>query len=153
FYRGLAFVAYKEGTDIKDEAALVKLVDQESWSVEMSAEKTHVMFRGQDVTEHINAEEIGSLASQISGVPKVRAALLDAQRRCALQVPGLIAEGRDCGTVVFPNALVKIYLTARAEDRAQRRASEQGISVTETQDAQRIRDAQDATRKAAPMQI
>ncbi len=153
FYRGLAFVAYKKSTDLKSEEALVQLAESSIWSVEMTAEKTCVFLDKEDVTEEINREEIGNLASIVSQFSRVRTALLEAQRRCAVGVEGLVAEGRDCGSVVFPNAPLKVFLTARAGDRAARRAKEEGRSVSETKAQQAIRDAQDATRKAAPMQI
>lgn len=152
FYRGLAYVASQLKTDMFSEKALVDLAVSNKWSVEMTPEKTCVLFAGQDVTDEISREEIGNLASKISSYKEVRKALLDAQRQCA-KSPGLVAEGRDCGTVVFPQAPLKIFLTARAEDRAARRAKDEGKSVTETQDAQRIRDAQDANRKTAPLAI
>ncbi len=152
FYRGLAYVAQQLNLDFTDEGAIARLVDNREWEVRMDHEKTRVILHGKDVTNEINREEVGSLASKISSFPKVRAALLEAQRRCAKGVVGLVAEGRDCGTVVFPGANVKFFLTARSEDRAARRAQEQGKSMEETHDLQKVRDAQDANRKAAPMQ-
>jgi len=152
FYRGLAYVAHRLNLNFDDERALAVLATSTRWRVEMAAENTHVFFEGKDVSEEINREEVGSLASKISQFPEVRKALLQAQRRCAIGVTGLVAEGRDCGTVVFPQAQVKLFLTARAEDRAARRAKDEGKSVLETQEVQKIRDAQDITRKAAPLQ-
>ncbi len=152
FYRGLAYVAQQLNIDFTDEGAIARLVDNSEWEVRMDHEKTRVVLHGKDVTNEINREEVGSLASKISSFPKVRAALLEAQRRCVKGVNGLVAEGRDCGTVVFPAADVKFFLTARSEDRAARRAQEQGKTMEETHDLQKVRDAQDANRKAAPMQ-
>lgn len=152
FYRGLAYVAQQLNIDFANEAEVARLVDSETWEVRMDDEKTRVIFKEKDVTNEINREEVGSLASKISSFPKVRSALLEAQRRCAVGVNGLVAEGRDCGTVVFPKADVKFFLTARSEDRAARRAQEQGKTLEETHDLQKVRDAQDANRKAAPMQ-
>jgi cytidylate kinase len=152
FYRGLAFVAHDAGIDIKDESAVVHLARTANWKIHLTSEETLVILNGRDVTADIAREDIGTLASQISQFPKVRTALLDAQRQCAKETDGLVAEGRDCGTVVFPQAQVKIFLTARAEDRAARRALEEGRDLTKTIDDQKRRDAQDANRKAAPMQ-
>jgi cytidylate kinase len=152
FYRGLAYVARVHQTDLSDEAALERLAHSSEWSVQMREVRTVVMLGQTDVTDEIGKEDIGSLASQISSFPRVRKALLDAQRKCAEGVSGLVAEGRDCGTVVFPKANLKIFLTARAEDRAARRALEEGRDLDQTIDAQKLRDAQDAGRKAAPMQ-
>jgi cytidylate kinase len=153
FYRGLAFVAHVESVDIHDEKLMASLSLSAIWSVQMSEKMTHVFLKGQDVTEEIFREHIGNLASTISQYPLVRQTLLEAQRRCALNVKGLIAEGRDCGSVVFPNAQVKIYLTASPLDRAARRAKDEGKSVDETISQQKIRDQQDSSRKAAPLQV
>lgn len=152
FYRGLAFVAHRSGVDIKDEDALVDIAQSANWYVKLTPEETQVFFNGENVTREIGLEQIGLLASQISSFPKVRRALLGAQRRCAQGVEGLIAEGRDCGTVVFPQAQVKIFLTARAEDRAARRARDEGRDVAQMIEEQQKRDARDASRKEAPMQ-
>lgn len=152
FYRGLAYIAYAQKADMTNEAAIVKLASSSDWSVLMTPEETCVMMGPKDVTSEIGREEVGSLASKISSFPKVRAALLDAQRQCARGVTGLVAEGRDCGTVVFPSAQVKIFLTARAEDRAARRALEEGRDLDQLMTEQQKRDAQDANRKAAPLQ-
>ncbi len=153
FYRGLAFVADAEAIDIRDEEQMASLSLSAIWSVQMSEKMTHVFLKGQDVTEEIFRENIGNMASTISQYPLVRQTLLDAQRRCALNVKGLVAEGRDCGSVVFPYAQVKIYLTASPQDRAARRARDEGKSVDETINLQKIRDQQDSSRKAAPLQI
>ena len=153
FYRGLAFVAQRTGTAVDDEKALVDLAVSDVWSVEKDPENTKVVFQGADVTEHIYKEEVGAAASKLSSLAGVRKSLLEAQRDMAKSDEWMIAEGRDCGTVVFPEAPLKVYLTARSEARAQRRASEQGASLEETQKAQAERDRQDATRKAAPMQV
>lgn len=152
FYRGLAYIADHKGIDMSDERALVELAQSAEWSVRLRADQTCVFLQELDVTDEIGREHVGSLASKISSFPKVRLALLDAQRRCAVGVPGLVAEGRDCGTVVFPRAQVKIFLTARAEDRAARRALEEGRDLGAMISEQQKRDSQDANRKAAPMQ-
>lgn len=152
FYRGLAYVAHRSNVDIESEDAVVRCAQTANWSIRLTSAETLVIFQGQDVTAEIGREEIGTLASKISSFPKVRTALLGAQRQTARGVDGLIAEGRDCGTVVFPQARVKIFLTARAEDRAARRALEEGRDLNQTIDDQKRRDAQDAGRKTAPMQ-
>lgn len=153
FYRGLAFVSLQEEVDSADEKALVRLAKDSVWSVEMTSEKTAVLYKNSDVTAEINSEKTGSVASVISQYPEVRAALLQAQRDCGLQPPGLIAEGRDCGTVVFPSALLKVYLTARSEDRAKRRAEEQGLELKSTVEEQKMRDERDTSRASAPLQV
>lgn len=154
FYRGLAFVAQSLRADLSNEEALAKLAtDSKVWHVEMQEEQTLVFLGGKDVTSEIFREDIGSIASQISHFPKVRASLLGAQRMCAETTQGLVAEGRDCGTVVFPGAEAKVYLTATQENRAERRAKEQGLSAEKTVEDQRIRDQQDSSRKTAPLQV
>ncbi len=152
FYRGLAYIAHELKADTSNEDEIVKLATTADWAVDMTPEQTCVLMTGRDVTDHVGREEYGSLASKISSFPKVRAALLEAQRQCAVGVTGLVAEGRDCGTVVFPKAQVKIFLTARAEDRAARRALEEGRDVGQLVNEQLKRDSQDANRKAAPLQ-
>lgn len=154
FYRGLAFSAQQKKLNLDDIPALVKLAHSHEWSVEPRPENTVVRFEGVDVTEQLNGEGVGAIASKISQIPEVREALLEAQRRCAQgEGGGLVAEGRDCGTVVFPNAVVKVFLTANSEHRAARRAAEQGQDTAQVIEAQKIRDAQDSQRKTAPMAI
>jgi CMP/dCMP kinase len=153
FYRGLAYVAQQMKTDLDHPVALSELCFSKMWKIVLTTEKTQVWFDGQDVTEKISHEDVGNIASRISHFPEVRQSLLDHQRNCALENKGLIAEGRDCGTVVFPMAEAKIYLTARSEDRASRRAQELGLDKDVLEAQQKQRDIQDSTRKVAPMQI
>ena len=153
FYRGLGFMALQERVDTRNEEALVSLIQSEDWSVELGEETTQFVFKGEDVSSEIFKEEVGATASKVSGYSKVREALLEAQRSLAKIHPQLIAEGRDCGSVVFPGAPVKVYLTARSESRAARRAEEEGSDIKTTIEAQKIRDQQDASRKAAPMLV
>lgn len=153
FYRGLGYVADRLKYNLNDEKSLSDLALSDQWKVEMTSESTRVVLGTEDVTDQIFQEHVGGIASQISQLPKVRAALLQPQRDCQNQSLGLIAEGRDCGTVVFPNAEIKIYLTARQEDRAHRRAKESGANASEIQKEQTKRDQQDSNRKVAPLQI
>lgn len=153
FYRGLGYAAHRLNLNLADEQVLSDLSRSSQWRVEMSESQTHVYFGDEDVTSHIGKEEIGNVASRISSFPQVRASLLAGQRDCKARTEGLVAEGRDCGTVVFPDAEVKIYLTARSEDRAERRAKEQGGSAQAIMADQKQRDLQDSTRKTAPLQV
>ncbi|MCB0385902.1 MAG: (d)CMP kinase [Bdellovibrionales bacterium] len=154
FYRGLAFVARQLHADLSNEEAVVDVAESADWEVRLSPERTLVFLNDEDVTDEIYREEMGEFASQISQFPKVRSSLLEAQRRCLKKGSvGLVAEGRDCGTVVFPNAPVKVYLEAASGSRAERRALEQGASVEETKASQARRDQQDKTRKTAPLQV
>jgi len=152
FYRGLAYVALQKKISFDDTKALTVLADSNEWKVQVSHERTQVFYKDHEVTDAISAEDVGNCASQISKHPEVRKALLAQQRKFALSAAGLVAEGRDCGTVIFPDAEAKIYLTASSERRAERRAHEKGAEVSEIKAAQKDRDNQDTTRKTAPLQ-
>lgn len=153
FYRGLGYAALHSNIDITDVKALTELAHSNVWSVKMSPTRTQVFFNNHEVTDDISHEDVGNIASKISHYPDVRKALLAAQRNCGAGPQGLVAEGRDCGTVVFPQAQAKIYLTASSEHRAARRAAELGLDQGEMEEAQKVRDRQDSTRKAAPLQV
>lgn len=153
FYRGLAFAAIQLDIDLDDVQALAKLTHDPVWSVQMNDARTTVLFRNNDVTDLIAHEDVGNFASKVSHYPEVRKALLDAQRNCSSGPQGLVAEGRDCGTVVFPKAEAKVYLTANSEHRAARRAAELGLDQGDMAKAQQQRDLQDSTRKVAPMAV
>jgi cytidylate kinase len=114
-----------------------------------------VYLGGQEVTRHIRTESAGSDASMVAALPSVREALLERQRRFAV-APGLVADGRDMGTVVFPHARVKIFLTASAEERAARRykqLKEKGVAATLAALSKEIaeRDQRDITRAVSPL--
>ncbi|MBK7844360.1 MAG: (d)CMP kinase [Bdellovibrionales bacterium] len=153
FYRGLAFLVKSHQIDVSDETKIAELIRQAAWEVRLSPERTQVFVNGDDVTEEIYREEVGETASLISQFPSVRSSLLKAQRDCCLGVKGLVAEGRDCGTVVFPDAPIKIYLEASSALRAARRAQEEGLKVEVTAASQALRDKQDSHRQVAPLQI
>lgn len=153
FYRGLAFAAKQLDMDLNDPEKLSELANDKIWKIELTAERTKAFFKNEDVTEKIAQEDVGNLASKISQYPEVRQSLLDLQRECAVENLCLIAEGRDCGTIVFPHAEAKIYLTANSENRAQRRAEEQGQDQQAIAELQKQRDSQDSNRKIAPLQI
>ena len=152
FYRGIAYIVFKKNVDVKDEEAIVAVIKKSKWEVKMKPNETAFYFDGNDVTKDIHKEEVGTIASQISQFQKVRKSLLEAQRQCETSA-GLVAEGRDCGTVVFPRAEIKIFLTAKSEDRANRRAQESGAKASEILELQKKRDARDSQRTVAPMQV
>lgn len=115
-----------------------------------------IWLMGEEVTSQVRSEEIGEAASQIAYLPELRAALLDKQR-AFLRPPGLVADGRDMGTVVFPRAPLKIFLTASIEERAQRRykqLKELGFdaSLSHLAEVIQTRDQRDASRPVAPLQ-
>lgn len=150
-YRALAYGAVKNDLALDDIPGLVNLV--EKLPVEFKA--TSILYDGVDVTSKVRTEEVAGVASTVAVIPEVRAALLQRQKDFA-QSPGLIADGRDMGTVVFPNSPVKLYLTASAEVRAERRVKQlknQGVDANILQITQDIkeRDERDTGRKTAPL--
>lgn len=153
FYRGLAYAALQLEIDLNDVASLASLTHSPVWSVKMDDACTRVFFKEQEVTDQIAHEDVGSFASKVSHYPEVRKALLAVQRGCSQGSTGLVAEGRDCGTVVFPQAEAKVYLTANSEHRAARRAAELGLDQSDMVKSQQQRDLQDSTRKVAPMAV
>jgi CMP/dCMP kinase len=110
-----------------------------------------VIANGEDVTEAIRDPEVTEAASRIATNPQVREALVDKQR-ALLSRGDWVAEGRDIGTVVAPNAAVKVFLTASAEERARRRADELGADLEMVKRDQALRDAQDSSREHSPLQ-
>jgi len=153
FYRGLAYVAHSRGIALDNEDGLAELCNSDIWEVCLDPEKTLVCFEGKDVSEEVYVEEVGNMASKISKFPKVRKNLLAAQRLLSEKYDPLIAEGRDCGSVIFPQAELKVFLTAHSSDRAQRRALEEGADIEKIKQEQTVRDAQDSERKSAPLKV
>ena len=155
-YRLLAFAAQRRGIALDDESALAALSGELDIRFPADGEGDRVLLEGEDVGDAIRTEAAGSGASRVAVLSAVREALLDRQRRFRL-VPGLVADGRDMGTVVFPDADAKIFLTASAEERARRRCkqlNEKRISVKFEDvlaDIQ-VRDERDASRSVAPLQ-
>ncbi len=120
-----------------------------------SSGEPRVFLEGEDVTNEVRSDATGQLASQVAALPSVRDALLERQRAFR-KAPGLVADGRDMGTVVFPDAEVKIFLTASAEKRAERRfrqlqAMGAGVSIGDLLTSIRERDERDRNRSVAPL--
>jgi len=151
FYRGLAWAVSYLGVDPEEESQVAPMAASPDLVVRLTPESTHVFWGAVEITEDIRADYVGALASRVSRYPSVRTALLAAQRDCARRVPGLVAEGRDCGTVIFPTAQLKVYLTASEGARAQRRALQEGGDAAGLLASQRARDIQDSSRKTAPL--
>ena len=151
-YRVTAYAAQAEGINLEDEAALAALARR----LKLRFEAGETFLDESPVGDAIRSEEAGRAASRIAALPDLRLALLERQRafRCS---PGLVTDGRDMGSVVFPDATLKIFLTASAEERAQRRYKQligKGLDANLAnllQDLQE-RDARDAARSAAPLQ-
>lgn len=154
-YRLVAVAAARDGLDIDDGEALARAVGHLQIEFRVTADALQVWLDGAEVTAAIRAEDCARAASRLAVHAPLRAALLPLQRDFA-RPPGLVAEGRDMGTVVFPHAALKIFLTASAEQRAQRRwaqLSQAGVdaSLAAILDDLRRRDARDASRAAAPL--
>lgn len=154
-YRVLALAALHHQVDISSEEALVPIaahLDVRFVSVEGELQ---VILEGEEVTHEIRTQEVSNTASKVAAFPRVREALLRRQRGFK-EAPGLIADGRDMGTVVFPEAPVKIFLDASAEERAQRRMlqlQEKGFDVNFERLLSEIkeRDDRDRNRAVAPL--
>ena len=155
-YRLVAHAGRTDGIDLADEPALARIAQALDIRFESNPAGGEVVrLRDRDVTREIRTERAGSDASRVAALPMVRRALLERQRRFA-RLPGLVADGRDMGSVVFPDAAVKIFLTASAEERARRRhkqLKEQGITANLAALSLEIaeRDRRDATRAASPL--
>jgi len=156
-YRLVALAARKHSIpfdDVDSLATLAAHLDVEFIDAEGDEEMT-ILLEGEDVTLELRTETTGNGASQVAAVPEVREALLERQRAFR-QPPGLVADGRDMGTVVFPDATVKIFLTASAEERARRRYNQlkdKGLSVTMRSLLDEIaeRDERDQKRTTSPL--
>lgn len=154
-YRAIGLYASRRGADLQDEAAVAALLPQIKLDIRLEDGTQHVYLNGEDVSEAIRAEAIGMAASAVSAHGAVRAFLLETQRSLAAG-QNVLMDGRDIGTVVLPDATVKIFLTASPEARAQRRCLElrqKGKDADyETVLADiRQRDEQDMSRPIAPL--
>lgn len=154
-YRAIGLYARRAGADTKNADAVAALLPQIRLDIRLQDGAQHILLNGEDVTEAVRAEEIGMAASDVSAHPAVRAFLLDTQRDLAAS-RDVLMDGRDIGTVVLPDATVKIYLTASADARARRRLAEllekgkQTDYATVLADIER-RDYQDTHRAVAPL--
>ena len=150
-YRLVALAAMNRGTDLADEAALTALAA----ALDARFDDGEILLEGGRATEAIRSEACSVASSRVAAVPGVRAALLDRQRAFR-EPPGLVADGRDMGSVVFPDARLKVFLTATPETRAERRykqLKDKGIAAniaTLLLDLAE-RDARDAARAVAPL--
>ena len=154
-YRVLAQAALKHQIDLTDETALVTIAGQLDVQFVLKDEQLQVVLEGEDVSLLIRSEQAGNAASKVAAFPAVRAALLQRQRDFR-QPPGLVTDGRDMGTVVFPDAAFKVFLTASAEVRAERRykqLKEKGIDSNLSDLVAEIseRDERDTQREVAPL--
>lgn len=154
-YRVLGYAVRKAGLALFDEESVVQEAKLLNLSFECLGDGVHVLLNGEDVSSEIRTEEAGNNASKVAAYPSVRMALLQRQREF-LKEPGLIADGRDMGTVVFPKANVKLFLDASAEVRANRRMLQLQQKGKEA-DYQKVlaeikeRDDRDRNRPVAPL--
>jgi cytidylate kinase len=151
-YRLVALAAQRKGVDLADEPAVSSLAA----GLIARFERGDIFFGGERVTDAIRSEECGHAASRVAAYAGVRGALLERQRAFR-QAPGLVADGRDIGTVIFPDALLKVFLTASALERARRRHKQlmaKGMYANLHALLQEIqdRDARDSARSVAPLQ-
>lgn len=154
-YRALGVVADRLGLALDDEAGLARLAEQLDIAFEPDADGVRVRVAGEDISGAIRTEAAGSLASRVGALPRVRQGLLQKQHRLR-QAPGLVADGRDMGAVIFPDAVAKIYLTASPEVRAERRyrqlkAKGFDVNLPRLLGEIRERDRRDAERAASPL--
>ncbi len=154
-YRLTALAVMKNQLPVEDETALGQLAANLDIRFETSGTSVVALLDEEDVSDRLRREDTGVMASKIAMIPAVRAALAERQRRFR-KLPGLVADGRDMGTVIFPDAKLKIFLTASAEIRAERRykqLKDKGESVNLTRLFREIkaRDARDQSRSIAPL--
>lgn len=150
-YRVLALAALKRGVELTDEASVAALGE----TLDVSFKVEGIRLAGEDVSLDVRREETGNAASKIAALPRVRAVLLARQRAFCVS-PGLVADGRDMGSVVFPHAFLKIFLTASAESRAERRYKQliaKGLpaNIADLLRDLQERDARDSSRAVAPL--
>ncbi|MDR3389846.1 MAG: (d)CMP kinase [Rudaea sp.] len=156
-YRAVGFAAGMEGLDLSDAEAVTRCAQTTriGFRDPKDGSETRVIVNGLDATDDIRTETCGAAASAIAAIPSVRAALFEKQHSFR-KAPGLVADGRDMGTVIFPDARFKVFLTASADERARRRykqLKEKGLGVTLAALLREIqaRDVRDAERPVAPL--
>jgi cytidylate kinase len=156
-YRLLAYAARNHGVDLSNEASLMVMAAHldVQFIAAADGQPQRIVLEGDDVSKDIRNEQVGAGASLVAALPAVRDALLQRQRAFQ-EAPGLVADGRDMGTVVFPEAALKVFLTASAEERARRRylqlkAAGNDVSLSSLLDEIRKRDERDTQRAVAPL--
>jgi cytidylate kinase len=154
-YRVLAVASIHHQIPAEDETGLLPLASGLDVNFETTGNGVRVILEGEDVSDTIRTEEVAVTASKIASLPSIREALLRRQRGFK-ESPGLVADGRDMGTVVFPEAQVKIFLTASAEERADRRFNQlkdmgQDVNMLRLLQGIKARDERDANRTVAPL--
>jgi pantoate ligase / CMP/dCMP kinase len=155
-YRALTWLALKTNTPISDECAIAELINYSYLEYNLDPASFMLKINGEDITEEIRSLEVTSRVSSMAAIPAVRQFLVGEQRRCGIK-GGIVAEGRDIGTNVFPDAELKIYLTASVQERSRRRmlelkdADRAKISLAQLEQDIALRDSKDSTRLIAPL--
>jgi cytidylate kinase len=148
-YRAVTFAVLRRGVDPRDEEAVLGVAE----TVEMTVGEERVMVDGVDATREIRGREVTSAVSSVAANPAVRSLLVDAQRSWVVTRGGGVVEGRDIGTVVFPDADLKLFVTASPRVRAERRVAEAGGDVDEMEASIIERDRLDSTRETSPLAV
>lgn len=160
-YRAVALMALEDGIEVPLEEAsadrVVELMNAHRLDVDSGAEGTTILIDGRDVSAEIRTPECSLMASAVSALPEVRNALVPIQRELG-RAKGGVMEGRDIGTVVFPDADLKVFLTASVDERARRRHHDLKVvdpctSLEEVREQQQQRDRQDTSRSESPLQV
>ena len=147
-YRGMAYVGWSQNWSEKDYLNFFKSSD---WEIRLTASKSLFFYKNQDISSKLYQEKVDERASSFSSNPIYRKALISYQRAFYQPDKGLILEGRDCGTVLFPSAPLKIFLTAKDQTRAERRAKDRKQKTEMIFNAQKERDRRDQNRSFAPL--
>ena len=148
-YRAVTFAVLRRGVDPRDEEAVLGVAQ----TVEMTVGEERVMVDGVDATREIRGREVTSAVSSVAANPAVRSLLVDAQRSWVVTRGGGVVEGRDIGTVVFPDADLKLFVTASPRVRAERRVAEAGGDVDEMEASIIERARLDSTRETSPLAV
>ena len=154
-YRVTAVAAMQKEVDLANEAAIAEVAKSLNVIFKAASGGVQVVLNGKDLSREIRQEKVSMGASRVAAYPSVRQALLARQRAFAVE-PGLVADGRDMGTTVFPEAVLKIFLTASAEERANRRYQQlhnrgESVSLRALLEDIKARDERDSTRSASPL--
>ncbi|HRH46168.1 MAG TPA: (d)CMP kinase [Pyrinomonadaceae bacterium] len=157
-YRAVAFAVLEKGLDIKDQEAVIKLASESEIELSGEPDSLHIFLNGRDVSGQIRTNEVGQTASIVSSISEVRRLLVKRQQELGQRGAGCVLDGRDIGTVVFPNADVKFFLDAKPEARANRRYEEdlqRGLETTyeKTLEEINVRDKRDKTRADSPLSV
>jgi CMP/dCMP kinase len=157
-YRAAALAVIESGVSTTDKAAVAEVVTRADINLEGDPDSLQVMLDGRDVSRDIRTEEVSHSSSVISTIPEVRRVLVNRQRELGRRAGGVVLDGRDIGTIVFPQADIKFFLTAAPEQRAQRRyeedrVKERNATFEETLAEINTRDRRDSTRDDSPLAI